>query len=63
MSEKSRIGTDLDLDAEGKHLGRLFVPNPSNTSAWGAIVVPIASIKNGDGPTVLLTGGAHGESV
>lgn len=61
MSEKSRIGTDLDLDAEGKHLGRLFVPNPSNTSAWGAIVVPIASIKNGDGPTVLLTGGAHGD--
>ena len=61
MSEKSRIGTDLDLDADGKQVTRLFVPNPSNTSAWGAIVVPIASIKRGDGPRVLLTGGAHGD--
>ena len=61
MSEKSRIGTDLELDADGKQVTRLFVPNPSNASAWGAIVVPIASIKRGDGPRVLLTGGAHGD--
>lgn len=58
---ESRIGTDLDPDADGKQVTRLFVPHPRNTSAWGAVAVPIASIKNGEGPRILLTGGAHGD--
>ncbi len=61
QQETSRVATDFDPDAEGKQLTRLFVPSPSNRSAWGAVVVPIASVKNGDGPRVLLTGGAHGD--
>src|SRR5690606_12165747 len=28
---------------------------------WGVIEIPIISVKNGAGPTVLLTGGVHGD--
>jgi N-alpha-acetyl-L-2,4-diaminobutyrate deacetylase len=58
---KTRVATDLDPDADGKQVTRLFVPNPRDDSAWGAVAVPVASIRNGEGPRVLLTGGAHGD--
>jgi predicted deacylase len=32
-----------------------------NTSGWGTIEIPITVVKNGSGPTVLLTGGVHGD--
>lgn len=61
MGEGSRIGCDLDWDADGKQIGRLRVPYSRNRSAWGSVQVPIAQIKRGEGPTVLLTAGAHGD--
>jgi N-alpha-acetyl-L-2,4-diaminobutyrate deacetylase len=60
-SERSMIGTTVDYDADGKRFGHLMVPNSRNESAWGTLMLPIVCIRNGDGPTMLLTGGNHGD--
>ncbi|RYE08061.1 MAG: peptidase M14 [Hyphomicrobiales bacterium] len=59
--EKSRISNPIDFDKDGRQTGYLRAPLSRNTSAWGTIEIPIISIKNGSGPTVLLTGGIHGD--
>jgi len=41
--------------------GFLKLPHSHDRSAWGSIMTPIAVAKNGGGPTVLLTGGNHGD--
>ena len=61
MGEKSRVWTDLDLNAEGIAHGYLRVPFSSNESAAGWIPVPMSVIKNGPGPSVLLMAGNHGD--
>jgi N-alpha-acetyl-L-2,4-diaminobutyrate deacetylase len=61
MAAPSRVSATIDLEADGKCLGALSVPHSSNESAWGAVRVPIAVIRNGAGPTVLLIGGNHGD--
>lgn len=53
--------TSLDWSADGKQHGYLSVPYSANESAWGAVRVPITVIRNGTGPTVLFTGGNHGD--
>ena len=61
MSEGSRIRTDIDYDKGGKQVSFLAVPNSTNESAYGTVTIPIAVFKNGRGPTMLLTGGVHGD--
>lgn len=56
-----KVGISIDLAAEGKHFGYLSIPHSRDESAWGAVRLPIVSIGNGDGPTVVLTGGNHGD--
>lgn len=51
----------VDFTADGVHHGFLRVPHSRDESAWGAIMVPLTVIRNGDGPTALLTGGNHGD--
>lgn len=47
---------------EGEMLpGRLELPYSINTGGWSNLVIPIATVANGDGPTVLLLGGNHGD--
>jgi len=58
---ESPISASIDFEAHGKHHGHLSVPHSRDSSAWGSILVPITVIKNGDGPTVLLTGANHGD--
>ncbi len=58
--EKSPVSTDTDFEKDGKHISYLRVPYSRNASAWGALMIPIAVIKNGTGPTVLFVGGNHG---
>ena len=53
--------TDVDLDAPGRRLGTVNVPAASTRSAYRAIPVPILVVRGGDGPTVLLTAGTHGD--
>ena len=61
MASEPKVGISIDIEAEGKQFGHLSVPHSRNDSGWGALRVPIVSIRNGDGPTVVLTGGNHGD--
>lgn len=60
-TEKSRITTDIQFDQDGFQTGTLRVPHSVDRSAYGHIPIPIAVLKNGQGPTLLLTGGTHGD--
>ncbi len=55
------ISCSLDFDQDGVQHGHLKLPYSRDDSAWGAILIPITVIKNGDGPTALFTGGNHGD--
>lgn len=52
---------DFDLSENGKHVGYIRLPHSVNRSAYGYIPIPIASIRNGDGPSILLMAGNHGD--
>ena len=58
---RTRIITDVDFDRDGKQHALLRVPHAHNDSCWGAVPIPIVVIRNGRGPTLLLTGGVHGD--
>ncbi len=51
----------VDLDAPGRQVGRLEIPKSTNTGGWAHQFVPIATVANGSGPTVLVLGGNHGD--
>ena len=55
----SRVTCTIDLAAQGKQFGQLRVPRSSNQ--WSSLWVPIVSVANGAGPTVLVIGGVHGD--
>ena len=57
----SPIVPTIDLDAQGVQHGHLRLPYSRDDSAWGSVMIPICVIRNGDGPTALLTGGNHGD--
>ncbi len=57
----SFVTTDIDYGRDGKQISVLRLPYSHNGSAWGIIPIPICVIKNGEGPTVLLTAGIHGD--
>lgn len=57
----SPISATVDFDAEGVQHGFLKLPISTDESAWGAVMIPVTVVKNGDGPTALLTGGNHGD--
>lgn len=60
-TQESRISATIDYDKDGFQTGTLQVPHSVDRSAYGHIPIPIAMVKNGAGPTVLLTGGNHGD--
>jgi predicted deacylase len=60
-NDRTRISTDIDFGKDGFQTGTLRVPHSVDRSAYGHIPIPIAVLKNGDGPTALLTGGNHGD--
>ena len=51
----------IDLDKQGHQLGYIRVPRSANLAGWGGLWIGAASISNGDGPTVLVLGGNHGD--
>ena len=57
----SRIRCEIDFDRPGRQAGYLRAPQSRNTSGWGVVEIPIYVLKNGAGPTLLLTGGVHGD--
>ena len=60
-NQEPKVGTTVDFEAAGKHFGHLSIPHSRNDSGWGAVHLPIVSIKNGRGPTLVFTGGNHGD--
>ena len=60
-SAASRVRCDIDFDRPGRQAGYLRAPQSRNTSGWGVVEIPIYVLKNGRGPTLLLTGGVHGD--
>jgi N2-acetyl-L-2,4-diaminobutanoate deacetylase len=57
----SPIRPSVDFNQDGVQHGFLRLPYSRDDSAWGAVMIPISVIRNGDGPTALLTGGNHGD--
>ena len=57
----SPISATVDFDADGVQHGFLRLPYSRDDSAWGSVMIPIAVVRNGRGPTALLTGGNHGD--
>ncbi|MET4805273.1 succinylglutamate desuccinylase/aspartoacylase family protein [Limibacillus sp. MBR-115] len=58
---KNPIFSEIDLDGNGRQSGYLALTHSVHRSAYGYIPIPIASLKNGPGPTVLLMAGNHGD--
>ena len=61
MLGETRIRCFVDFDKDGKQISHLQLPHSSNTSAYGWIGIPIAVIRNGNGPTLYLEAGNHGD--
>mgnify|MGYP001585267676 FL=1 len=60
MTETS-ISAEVDYEAQGKQSGYLRVPHSVHRSAYGWLPVPITVIRNGEGPTLVMAGGTHGD--
>jgi predicted deacylase len=58
---RSRIAADIDFNKNGKQHGFLRLPHSSHESAYGWLPIPVTSIRNGEGPRVLLVSGNHGD--
>ena len=58
---KVMISPTIPLNTDGVHHGFLKLPHSRNDSAWGSVMIPITVVKNGEGPTALLTGANHGD--
>ena len=57
----SPITSTVPYDKDGVHHGFLRLPHSRNESAWGSLMIPISVVRNGTGPTALLTGANHGD--
>ena len=52
---------NLDLDRDGKVLDWLSIPVSVDRSPYFQVKIPVCVIRNGEGPTVLLMAGNHGD--
>jgi hypothetical protein len=59
--QTTTIKTDIDFERDGKQVSVLRLPDSTNSSAMRTIPIPIAMLKHGKGPTVLLMAGNHGD--
>jgi len=61
MLRPSPVSPTVDFDRDGVQHGFLRLPYSRDDSAWGSVMIPICVVKNGKGPTALLTGANHGD--
>ncbi len=54
------ISWDIDFDSPGIRHDRLKLLHSDDANAYAEMQIPVSVLKNGDGPTVLLTAGNHG---
>ena len=52
----SPVKTTIDFEQDGLQHGFLKLPHAHDESAYGSVMIPISMVKNGEGPTALLTG-------
>ena len=57
----SPIAPTVEFDRAGVQHGFLRLPYSRDDSAWGSVMIPICVIRNGKGPTALLSGGTQGD--
>ncbi len=57
----TKIWTEINYQRDGKQVGYLNLPHSVTRSAYGAIAIPVAVVKQGEGPTALLMAGNHGD--
>lgn len=55
------IDPTVDFEKDGVQHGFLRLPFSRDESAWGNLMLPITVVRNGEGPTALLTGANHGD--
>ncbi|MFM8323283.1 MAG: succinylglutamate desuccinylase/aspartoacylase family protein, partial [Pirellulaceae bacterium] len=55
------ISTSIDFSRPGRQQGFLRVPYSHNLGGWAQVMIPITTIARGEGPTVLVLGGNHGD--
>ncbi len=60
-ARRSSISCEVDFEKKGRQISFLRLLYSDNQHAFGVIPVPIAVIANGEGPTILLTGGTNGD--
>ncbi len=59
--KKSRLIPEVDFSRDGKQTGFVRLFHSTHDSAYGFLPIPIVVVRNGDGPTALLTAGNHGD--
>ena len=52
---------DLNINQDGKHISALRIPNSTTSSGQGSLLLTVIVVRNGTGPTMLLTGQNHGD--
>jgi len=57
----SPVSATVDFGADGIQHGFLRLPYSRDDAAWGSVMIPVTVVKNGEGPTALLTGANHGD--
>jgi predicted deacylase len=57
----SPIRATVDYGKQGKQYGHLYVPYSYNLAGWANLMLPIAVISRGTGPTALVMAGNHGD--
>lgn len=57
----SSIRPTVDFARTGKQFGHLYVPYSHNLGGWANLMLPIAVVARGKGPTVLVLAGNHGD--
>ncbi|MEM7445765.1 MAG: succinylglutamate desuccinylase/aspartoacylase family protein [Pseudomonadota bacterium] len=61
ITPKSRIHNSVDFSVDGRQAAYLRAPQSRNNAGWGVVEIPIVTVARGNGPTVLFTGGVHGD--
>ncbi len=61
MLPPSPIAPTVDFNRDGVQHGFLRLPYSRDDSAWGSVMIPVCVVRNGEGPTALLTGANHGD--
>jgi N2-acetyl-L-2,4-diaminobutanoate deacetylase len=61
VSAPTPVSCTIDLAAPGKQIGHLAFPKITNTAGWASTFVHIGCVASGDGPTVLVLAGNHGD--